>query len=207
MHIYVDGTKLTRLYGEWFYLDGLTEGEHDVRVELSANSHNPLALDGELIDDEVTITVEHGEHAHGELDPIEVESDPPPEVSLEIVDDPMSGWNLHATVENFELSPENASTEHVEGEGHMHIYVNGVKLTRLYSEWYYLGELPLGDVEVRVALSANSHNPLSYEGELIEAMQHVEVEESDSHSHGDEHGEGGAGGTHEEAGHEEDHDE
>lgn len=66
------------MYGEWFHLDGLDEGEREVRVELSANSHNPLALDGEIIDDSQTLEVEVSEHAHGALDPIEVEGDSAP---------------------------------------------------------------------------------------------------------------------------------
>ena len=33
LHLYVDGAKHTRLYGSWFYLDGLAPGAHALRVE------------------------------------------------------------------------------------------------------------------------------------------------------------------------------
>lgn len=77
------------------------------------------------------------------------------------------------------------------------------KLTRLYGEWFYLKELPLGEVEIRVELSSNAHNPLAHEGKVIDASASVEVTESDPHSHDDGLGHdtgdaGGAGG----AGHE-----
>lgn len=41
-HVYVDGEKVARLYGEWAHLE-LTEGEHKVEVTLNANDHREYA--------------------------------------------------------------------------------------------------------------------------------------------------------------------
>lgn len=79
------------------------------------------------------------------------------------------GWNLHVIVTNFELTPERVGSKHVAGEGHGHVYLNGVKQARLYSEWYHIDKVPDGDVVVRVTLNSNDHSALSVEASLIEA--------------------------------------
>lgn len=48
-HLYVDGEKVARLYGEWFHLGRLTSGRHIIKVTLNANDHAELVLHGEQI--------------------------------------------------------------------------------------------------------------------------------------------------------------
>lgn len=189
-HLYVDGVKVTRLYGPWFHLSGLSEGEHEVRVELSANSHNALAVDGELIDAAVTIDVPEpgAAHAHEHLMVTEV---PLPSVELTVVKDPKSGWNVHAVPMNFKLTPENVSGDHVDGEGHMHLYAGDVKLARMYGEWFYVGALELGDNVLRAELATNDHRTLMAGGAPIDASTTVTVADDESHIHA-----GGASGDH-----------
>ena len=64
-HIYVDGEKIDRVYGPEYHLTGLSPGSHEVRVTLNANSHNELLVDGELVEDTVSVTVEESSHAGG----------------------------------------------------------------------------------------------------------------------------------------------
>ena len=40
-HVYVDGKKVGRLYGEWMHLS-LPTGRHEVRVSLNGNDHEDL---------------------------------------------------------------------------------------------------------------------------------------------------------------------
>ena len=54
-HVYVDGRKLSRLYGHWYHLTGIGEGVHTVRVSLNANDHSELVLEGVPVGDEVVI--------------------------------------------------------------------------------------------------------------------------------------------------------
>jgi len=49
-HLYVDGKKVARVYGEWYHLDGLSHGEHEIRVTLNANDHADYQLDGKNIE-------------------------------------------------------------------------------------------------------------------------------------------------------------
>ena len=64
-HIYVDGEKIDRVYGPTYLLTGLSPGTHKVRVTLNANSHNELLVNGEMVEDGVTVTVEESSHAGG----------------------------------------------------------------------------------------------------------------------------------------------
>lgn len=34
-HLSVDGTKITRLYGNWYYLESLPAGRHEITVSLN----------------------------------------------------------------------------------------------------------------------------------------------------------------------------
>lgn len=105
-------------------------------------------------------------HDHSKL--LDLPTVDAPTVGLQVLADPASGWNLHVTTTNFKFSPRNASTEHVLGEGHAHIYIDGKKLGRLYGNWYHVPMLPEGVSEVRVGLFSNDHKRLSVSGQTVE---------------------------------------
>ncbi len=114
---------------------------------------------------------DHGAHGHGDAqaghDHTKMLSLPAgadsPTLSVHAMPDPMTGWNLHFMTENFTFAPEHASGANVPGEGHAHVYVNGVKLGRFYGPWVHLDHLPEGEVSVQVTLNANDHSPLAVE--------------------------------------------
>lgn len=102
---------------------------------------------------------------HDHATPIEIAEGPQaPALTVALTRDPMSGWNLRMSPRNFRFAPENASTGHVPGEGHAHVYVNGKKVMRAYGDWVHLGVLPTGDVTVTAALYGNDHRPLVVAG-------------------------------------------
>jgi hypothetical protein len=55
-HLYIDGTKITRLYGNWYYLESLPPGTHQISVSLNTNSHATLMHNGQPI--QATVTLE-----------------------------------------------------------------------------------------------------------------------------------------------------
>jgi hypothetical protein len=70
-HLYVDGEKVTRLYGNHYYLSAQGEGDHEITVTLNANSHKDYTVDGELVSGTTTVTemseaTETDDHAHDE---------------------------------------------------------------------------------------------------------------------------------------------
>ena len=56
-HLYVNGEKITRIYGGWYYLESLPAGRHEVTVSLNTNTHEVLAHHGEPIESTVVIEV------------------------------------------------------------------------------------------------------------------------------------------------------
>lgn len=90
---------------------------------------------------------------------------------------PGAGWNLNVITTNFTFDAKSAGLENVEGHGHAHVYVNGVKLGRVYGAWHHIGALPLGENEVTVALYANDHSALTSGGVKITSTSTVIVEQ------------------------------
>jgi len=134
----------------------------------------------------------HDSHSHGE--PFNVPAATAPQISnLKVTEDAKSGWNVSFDTANFTFAPENASGAHVNGEGHAHIYVDGKKLSRVYSNNYYIDHLDEGERNISVTLNTNDHRDYAVDGAVIEAAQtvvdmhdHSEHEaDMDSHSHSD----------------------
>lgn len=97
-----------------------------------------------------------------------------PKVMIHASRDPNGGWNLHLMTENFIFTPENAGKEDVLGEGHAHLYVNGKKIGRIYSNWFHVA-LPKGTSKVKVTLNSNTHKDYFIHGKQV--MNEVEVSE------------------------------
>lgn len=57
-HVYINGEKLARLYGNWMHIPDLPKGEVEVSVSLNANSHSPLAVDNVPVTATVTVQVD-----------------------------------------------------------------------------------------------------------------------------------------------------
>ena len=89
---------------------------------------------------------------------------------------------------------------HTDGAGHAHIYVDGVKLGRVFENEYHIENLPPGEHEIRVSLNSNNHRELTYDGKKVEDTAIVTVpdvgqghdggksqESSDGHGHSHDH--------------------
>lgn len=56
-HLYVDGKKISRLYGPWYHLESLPPGKHQVTVTLNTNDHGELRYQGKPIQSTATVQV------------------------------------------------------------------------------------------------------------------------------------------------------
>ena len=110
-----------------------------------------------------------------------------PEIDLEIHGDNFNGYDAKIGFTNFKLAPEKVNGEYVEGEGHAHIYVDGIKLNRVYGEWYHLGKFGVGSHEVEVRLSSNDHFELAVNDEPILKNTVIVVRENDLIAEEDDH--------------------
>ena len=98
-----------------------------------------------------------------------------PTLNASIFPDPVGGWNLNIKTTNFTFDAAAAGYDNVEGHGHAHVYVNGIKLGRIYGDWYHIATLPSGSNEVSVSLYANDHSGLSLGGSKITSTVMVPV--------------------------------
>jgi hypothetical protein len=120
------------------------------------------AGNGVTLDGHDHATGHAGGHDHAAMAKVDLPAgDTAPTLAAQVIQGPVSGWNLHVETTNFRFAPENASTPHVAGEGHAHVYVNGEKLARIYANWYHIDHLPEGEVLIEVALNSNDHSELA----------------------------------------------
>ena len=57
-HLYINNTKVSRLYGPWFYIPKMPQGEYVLHVTLNTNDHKDYAVGGEVIEKQITLKVE-----------------------------------------------------------------------------------------------------------------------------------------------------
>jgi hypothetical protein len=100
-----------------------------------------------------------------------------PEVNLSVERDSMmpGHFNLEINTENFEFAPENVSDDFSMGEGHAHVYVDAVKISRAYDNYYHLPRLDPGEHRITVTLNTNNHQEYAVNGELISDYETVRV--------------------------------
>jgi len=100
---------------------------------------------------------------------------PVPMVNHLVFPDPMGGYNIQILTQNFTFTPAAINRAVVPNEGHAHIYVNGIKITRVYSDWFHLASnyLQAGENLVTVSLNANDHSEWANDGAQIASTVRV----------------------------------
>ena len=48
-HLYINGKKVTRLYGNWYYINNLKQGRNQIKVTLNTNSHADIMVNGKPV--------------------------------------------------------------------------------------------------------------------------------------------------------------
>lgn len=157
------------LAGGLYAGDMLQFGEESADNTNEEHDHSTDHSDDTAMTDDMA----DGTHQHAMLD-ISGE-DNLPTMTLTVYEDAKSGFNVQIETTNFTFAPEHASTEHVAGEGHAHVYVDGVKLGRVYGEWYHVDGLSVGIHEITVNLNTNDHAALMVDGAEIADSALVEV--------------------------------
>ncbi|GFE63851.1 copper chaperone PCu(A)C [Litoreibacter roseus] len=69
------------------------------------------------------------------------------------------GGELLIETENFVFRKAEDTVPHIDNEGHAHVYLNGLKLGRLYGSTTQIGSLQPGKYTVRISLHTNDHRP------------------------------------------------
>ena len=103
---------------------------------------------------------------------------PYPSVNLEIYEDNMDGYNLFIKLENFILTPMDVGKKNKSNSGHIHLYVNDIKIGRVYSNWFHIPGryFNLKENIIRITLNSNLHDSFAINGNLIESKIKVKKE-------------------------------
>ncbi|MEL7155263.1 MAG: hypothetical protein AAFN30_01545 [Actinomycetota bacterium] len=190
LHLYVDGERVMRFYNTALHLGDLAPGERELTVEVSANDHRAYAVDGEPIRASTTVMgLEPPADGHQHGTDTVAAPEPPPTVALSVSEDPKSGWNVAVELAELAIAPEAEGTDPVDGEGHLHLYLDGERVTRLYGLHWHLPTLTEGTHEVMVEVSANDHRTYAVGDEPITASATVEVTAEMAGDHDDDHDE------------------
>jgi hypothetical protein len=103
---------------------------------------------------------------------------PVPSVRIvDTIEDMMGAYSVRVSLEDFTITPENIDQPPVPNEGHLHVYVDGEKVGREYSEWIYIpahyfsGD---GPHRITVSLNANTHAAWTFADVPIEDTVAVE---------------------------------
>ncbi len=211
-HIYADGVKLSRVYGDRHYLTGLEPGVRELSVSLTSNDHSDLSWQGSLLAASATITapeasaMDHQEMAEMAA-PDPVDSDGP--MALEVVahEDPLGGYNLQVIPDGFEFA-RSANQDHVPGQGYALLSIGGEEFSRMYVPWLQVPAQGEGEHTLTVVLLNNEGQPYQYDGlpVSVSVTVHEETPVGDSGSETgedaatDHHGsDASASGGHQEA--------
>ena len=103
---------------------------------------------------------------------------PYPSINLEIYEDNMDGYNLFIKLENFILTPMDVGKKNKSNSGHIHLYVNDIKIGRVYSNWFHIPGryFNLKENIIRITLNSNLHDSFAINGNPIESEIKVKKE-------------------------------
>lgn len=103
------------------------------------------------------------------------DTDDAPSITMQVTSD-QQGWAIAIETKNFTFyTPEADMAPHQDGQGHGHLYLNGLKLQRLYSATTRIGELPGGSHLISVTLNTNDHRAYQVAGKPVAAAVEVRV--------------------------------
>ena len=96
---------------------------------------------------------------------------------MEIFADPMKerNYSLHLITENFRFAPESVSMKPVFGEGHAHLYIDDVLISRIYGPWQHIPALKPGVHKIYVTLNLNNHDEYMVNGNTISARATIDA--------------------------------
>ena len=118
-------------------------------------------------------------HSNGSVTVHEISPEVAPISVLKIQKDPTGGFNVQVVTTNFVWRPEMASMQHVPGEGHAHVYLDGRKIMRIYNEWFHLNTFQFstkpGEQLLSIEFVGNDHAPYTIQGLPVGSEQVVDV--------------------------------
>ena len=101
--------------------------------------------------------------------------EPIPDIKLSAIKDG-DQWQIDMTTNAFTLIEATEGLAHEAGFGHGHLYLNGLKLQRVYTSSVQIGQLPKGTHLINVTLNTNDHKAYMVDGSPVAAEIEVTVD-------------------------------
>ncbi|MGI9373295.1 MAG: hypothetical protein ACR2OJ_12425 [Hyphomicrobiales bacterium] len=83
------------------------------------------------------------------------------------------GWLIDIDAPGFTFSKDKVDGPHIANTGHGHLYIDGLKLGRVYGTQVKIGNLPIGTHTVRVSLNTNDHRMYMTNGKSVSAETEI----------------------------------
>lgn len=150
-----------------FALIAASCGSDAVTTTAADSDSEQEVSDDEMAGDEMADEMSD-EHDHGDVnDPNNVVEATDESVVIEAFADPEGGWNVEITLTNFTVVPDGERSEHIAGEGHMHLLIDGVKQGRVYDDEVFVPDPGPGEHTIQLELNSNDHRPYMRDGEPV----------------------------------------
>ena len=191
-HIYADGVKLSRVYGNYHYIPALEPGTREIKVNLNSNDHSEITWQGNLLESTVSVTIPEITPASQQETAstmASVDAEAPMSLGVEVHEDLLGGYNVQVMPSGFEFS-QSVGRDHVPGEGYAQLSINGKVFNRLYVPWLQVPAQGEGLHTFTVSLLNNRGQPYQLNGQPVEMSVKVHEEARA------EDGDGAAAGHH-----------
>lgn len=149
------------LHGSSLSMDGAHLALRGLEGELEEGRLIPLTLVFEhagAIATKARVTrmeMQHGGNGEASICRVQ-EGEPSPSLAI-AVEPEGDGWRVVLDTREFRFAEALVDGTHVPGTGHAHLYVDGVKIGRVYEKVATIPALPPGEHIVRVTLNSNDH--------------------------------------------------
>ena len=100
---------------------------------------------------------------------------PYPLINLEIMKDKVDGYNLYIDLKNFTLSPSQIGSENQSNTGYLQLFINDIKITRVYSNWVHVPQrfFNLKENFIKITFYSNLFDEFTIEGRPLEYILEV----------------------------------
>ncbi|MBB97043.1 MAG: hypothetical protein CML68_20900 [Rhodobacteraceae bacterium] len=158
--------------GAYVALDGIEDAQPGQLIPLTLTFERAGEVTTQARFQELDPMAAH--HAHAAMVPVP-QGRPVPKVQVTVKPDG-DGWKVRVETTDFTFNEDMADGPHVPGVGHAHLYLDGIKLTRLYHRDTHIGALLPGTYLVRVTLNSNDHRVYMHEGKPLSGTASITVE-------------------------------
>ena len=100
---------------------------------------------------------------------------PYPSINLKVIKDKIDGYNIFINLKNFNLNPSEIGGENISNSGYLQLFINDIKITRIYSDWVHVPQrvFNLKENFIKITIHSYLHDQFTIKGKPIEHIVKV----------------------------------